>query len=61
MKSKWKVSSQSFDGVKHYQVYRRIDMDEVDHSGNREYEGHVFLNQEEAQKVANELNGEGKC
>ena len=37
MKSEWRVTSNLINGQKLYGVYRLLDMDEVDHSGNREH------------------------
>ena len=58
MKSKWKISSQYFDGVKEFQVYRLRDIDRVDHSGNREYRGGIFESRDDAVRYANQLNNE---
>lgn len=54
--SKWKVSSNYIDGEKMYSVYRLRDVNEVDHSGNREYAGGWTSSREEAQKVADKMN-----
>lgn len=55
MKSEWKVASQYF-GEKIYQVYRLIDIKEIDHSGNREYIRAIFTNRSDAVMCARELN-----
>jgi hypothetical protein len=57
MKSNWKVSSNYWGEKKVYQVFRTLDVEEVDHSGNREYvpDG-VFDTRAAAQICADELN-----
>ncbi len=55
--SKWMVTT-NFIGCTIYQVYRRIDEQKVDHSGNREYIHQIFDSKEEAQAVADKLNKE---
>lgn len=37
MKSEWRVTSNYVCGGLVYNVYRLRDLDEIDHSGNREY------------------------
>lgn len=37
MPSEWRVTSQFINGSKWYAVYRLKDINEVDHSGNREF------------------------
>ena len=39
MKSEWMVSYQYINGIKLYSVYRLKDVEEGDHSGNRETRG----------------------
>ena len=39
--SKWRVSSNGWGEDNTYQVYRRIDVNATDHSGNRENKGGV--------------------
>jgi hypothetical protein len=62
MKSAWKVTSNVIEDKKYFSVYRLIDADAVDHSGNREYTSDYFggrkerLTREEAQALANKLN-----
>lgn len=58
MKSKWKVTSNSVGGEKLYGVYRTINTDEIDHSGNREMAGGFIENREAAQIIADKLNAE---
>lgn len=53
----WKVTS-NFMGEMVYQVYRIVDLDKPDHSGNREYSGGLFNSKKEAQKHADNLNDE---
>ena len=62
MKGKWKVTSNYNGETKYYQVYRLRDINEVDHSGNREKGSGIIDGKEEAIKVAswlNEKEGEG--
>ena len=56
MKSEWKVTSNSINGSKMYGVYRQLDVNAVDHSGNREYHGGYTLSKDEAQAIVDELN-----
>lgn len=56
MKSEWKVTSNSINGSKMYGVYRQLDVNAVDHSGNRENSGGYVDNREAAQVVADALN-----
>lgn len=58
MKNRWKISSDYILGRKFYQVYRLRDINEVDHSGNREVWPKVFNTKEEAEAVAAGLNRE---
>lgn len=46
MKSKWKVTSNVINGEKMYAVYRLIDENKLDHSGNREYHGEYRYSKE---------------
>ena len=54
--SKWRVSSNGWGEDKTYHVYRRIDVNATDHSGNRENRGGVFDSKAEAQAYADKLN-----
>lgn len=61
MKSEWRVTENYFpsdDGerVAMYGVYRLLDVDEVDHSGNREDIGRLFDSQDLAQVYADVMN-----
>lgn len=56
--SKWRVSSTIINGQKKYQVYRIVDDNEVDHSGNREKVGCTFSSYDLAMTVAAQMNGE---
>ncbi len=56
MKGPWKVTSNILGGQKMYAVYRLIDVDEVDHSGNREFATEYMDSKEKAKAVAAELN-----
>ena len=53
---KWKVAKNPIAGEYMYAVYWLRDVNEVDHSGNREYAGGWTNNREAAQIVANQLN-----
>ena len=55
MKSEWKVS-RNYIGRTIYQVFRTLDVNGVDHAGNREYMQGAFDTKEEAQGLADELN-----
>jgi len=57
MKSKWKTSS-NYIGRTIWQVYRTLDIDAVDHAGNREYCQEVFENDQEAKTFAEKLNSQ---
>lgn len=56
MKGKWKVSSNPVNGKTMYCVFRLRDVNEIDHSGNREYAGGYVNIRETAAIVADELN-----
>ena len=56
MKSQWKVASNFINGEKIYQVFRLLDVNGVDHSGNREYLPGVYHSQQKAQMMANRSN-----
>lgn len=56
LRSEWRVTSNFIGGEKMYAAYRLKDVNEVDHSGNREYEGGWTSNREEAAMVAEKLN-----
>ena len=60
MPNKWKITTNPIGGRLLYGVFRIIDHNEIDHSGNREIYAY-FGTREEAEKVAGELNegGEG--
>ena len=55
--SEWKVSRNYIGGMKLYQVYRLLDVNGVDHAGNREYKPGLFDSEAVAQQVADALNG----
>ena len=55
MKSEWRVSSNYVGGKDVYQVYRLLDVNEVDHSGNREVIG-TFDDEKRAQWCADAKN-----
>lgn len=56
----WKVTSNPVGDKCIYGVYRFIDPDEVDHSGNREFYGEYLTNKQEAITLAARLNEEEK-
>ena len=58
--SKWRVSSNYIGGQKRYQVYRMLDDDELDHSGNRETVSCTFKEYDLAVMVANQMNSKEK-
>lgn len=39
MKGPWKITSQMIGDTRKYAIYRLLDTNMVDHSGNREYVG----------------------
>lgn len=57
MKSNWRVTSNPIGGEIMYGVYRLLDINEPDHSGNREIYGEYLADKRAAQKIANHLNG----
>ena len=56
MKGKWKITSQRLDGKKVFAVFRLRNVDELDHSGNREF-ATGYMDKQKAEEIANELNG----
>ena len=56
MKSKWKVTSNVINEKRMYAVYRVLDVNEVDHSGNREFAGNYIDDRKAAQAAADVLN-----
>ena len=54
--SEWRLTSNRIDGVKVWAVYRLYDVNEVDHSGNREYATKYMADKEEAEEIARKLN-----
>ena len=56
MKGEWKVTSNPIGGKTLYGVYRLIDINEVDHSGNREFAGEYIDDRHIAESVATSLN-----
>lgn len=56
--SEWRVSTNFFGCAKQYIVYRIRDIDEVNHSGNREYRGKYCGNYDDAKALADKLNEE---
>lgn len=66
MHSLFKVTCDYIAGEKIYRVFRNIDIEEPDHSGNREYREGIFHSYEEAEEAAEywnnkeEFNGEDR-
>lgn len=58
MHSDWKVTANLIGDNKCYAVYRLIDINAVDHSGNREFATDYMPDKTEAQAIAAELNKE---
>ena len=56
MKSKWKVTSNPIGDRIKYAVYRLLDSQKTDHSGNREFATIYLDAREQAQQIADELN-----
>jgi len=54
----WKVSANPIAGRMFYGVYRLRDVNEIDHSGNRETRGGWYEHREEAEALARRLNTE---
>lgn len=54
---KWEVASIPCGGETYYQIYRKINENEPDHTGNREWGKDLFDTKEEAEKEAAKLNG----
>ena len=59
MKSEWRVTSNYIGGQTMYGVYRLRNINEIDHSGNREYAGGYSNDRQVAVKLAAELNKGG--
>lgn len=60
MKGERKVTSNPIGGKTLYGVYRLLDINEVDHSGNREFVGDYVEDKSIAEFVAKQLNGKEK-
>ena len=56
MKSEWRVTSNIIGDEKMYAVYRLIDAQKTDHSGNREFAGEYLLERGWAEDLAEKLN-----
>lgn len=56
MPSPWKVTSQHIGDRKMFAVYRLRDVNEVDHSGNREYATDYMEDRMDALVIAQDLN-----
>lgn len=53
---KWKVTSNQIGDKLMYAVVRIKDINELDHSGNREYATGFMDDKQEAQKIADQMN-----
>lgn len=56
MQGKWEVSSQVIGDDKVYTVFRSIDKNKTDHSGNRECVSELYYDKEKVQKIADMFN-----
>ena len=56
MKSAWKVTSNPIGDRIKYAVYRLLDSQKTDHSGNREFATLYLDDREQAQAIADKLN-----
>lgn len=56
MIGEWSVTSRIIDGEEIFQVYRLLNVNGIDHSGNRDYCGGLFSDEAAAQEFADELN-----
>lgn len=56
--SEWRISTNIVAGKKFYQVYRLLDVNEIDHSGNRETRGGLYESIRDAKTLARRLNTE---
>jgi len=54
--SEWRITSNYIGSDKMYAVYRLRNINEVDHSGNREFSGGWTANKQVAIDLAAELN-----
>ena len=57
MGNEWKVALHPIGGHKLYRVYRIIDAQVSDNPGNRDYYGNFVRTKEEADLIADKLNG----
>lgn len=58
--SEWRVSSNQIAGRTFYSIYRVRDINDIDHSGNRETRVGWYYTRGEAERFAEKLNEEGK-
>lgn len=56
MHSEWRVTTNFVGGDKLYAVYRIRDIDDIDHSGNREYATNYMTDRFKAMNIAENLN-----
>lgn len=63
MKSNWHVTSNLINGATMFGVYRLLDIQETDHSGNREHLDVWVADRRIAEKLAEQYNakGESEC
>lgn len=60
MTSKWRVTKNPMMEGTPYTLCRLRDVHATDHSGNREYYGRYMASRDEAQRIADRLNGEAE-
>lgn len=58
MKGKWKVTTNRIGGEIMYRAVRLIDINELEHSGNREFYGHYINDKKEVERNVKKLNEE---
>lgn len=59
MKSVWKVTCNYIADKYMYAVYRLLDTEETDHSGNREFTTDYMDSKAKAEAIAGRLNAQG--
>ena len=58
MKSKWRVCANPIGDQMMYAAYRKLDVTEPDHSGNRELGSDYTPDKQKAMDIADRLNAE---
>ena len=59
--TEWKVTGNYINGEPVYRVYRLIDKNAVDHSGNREYATEYMSSKRKAEAIAAKLNSQAQA